>query len=96
MLIIWIILSMIEKYYLDVVIKKEKLSNGSDVFVAYCNSLGIASQGLNTDEAMKNINEAAELYLEEQPEKYQELEVSLPSFSIIEVKRNAKTASVIR
>jgi len=88
---------MAEKYYLDVVIKKEKLSDGSDVFVAHCNSLGIASQGFNTDEAMNNIKEAAELYLEEQPEKYQELEVSfsLPSFSIIEVKKDAKTAGIV-
>ncbi len=89
---------MDEKYYLDVVIKKERLSNGGDVFVAYCNSLGIASQGFNIDEAMKNIKEASELYLEEQPEKYQELEVSfsLPSFSIIEVKKNAKASNLIR
>lgn len=88
---------MAEKYYLDVVIKKEKLSDGNDVFVAHCNSLGIVSQGFNIDEAMKNIKEAAELYLEEQPEKYQELEVSfsLPSFSIIEVKKNAKASGVV-
>lgn len=88
---------MVEKYYLDVVIKKEKLSDGSTVFVAHCNSLGIASQGSNMDEAMKNIKEAAELYLEEQPEKYQELEISfsLPSFSIIEVVKNAKASNII-
>lgn len=87
---------MKEKYYLDVVIKKEKLSNDSEVFVAHCNSLGIASQGSNMDEAIKNIREAAELYLEEQPEKYEELAlVSLPSFSILEVKRNAKTSSIV-
>ena len=89
---------MDEKYYLDIVIKKEKLSDGNDVFVAHCNSLGVASQGFSTDEAIKNIKEAVELYLEEQPEKYQELEVSfsLPSFSIIEVKKNAKTSDIVR
>jgi len=89
---------MAEKYYLDIVVKKEKLSDGSDIFVAHCNSLGIASQGSSIDEAMKNVKEAAESYLEEQPEKYNELEVSfsLPSFSIIEVIKNAKTSGVIR
>jgi len=89
---------MAEKYYLDVVIKKEKLSNGNDVFVAHCSSLGIASQGEDMDEAIKNIKEAAELYLEEQPEKYEELEisVSMPSFSIIEVKKNAKASNIVR
>ncbi len=89
---------MAEKYYLDIVIKREKLSNDSDVFVAHCPSLGIASQGGDTDEAIKNIKEAAELYLEEQPEKYQELEisVSMPSFSIIEVRKNAKTSNIVR
>ncbi len=89
---------MEEKYYLDIVIKKEKLSDESDVFVAYCPSLGIASQGKDIDEAIKNIKEAAELYLEEQPDKYEELgrSVSLPSFSIIEVRKNAKTTNIVR
>ena len=89
---------MAEKYYLDVVIKKEKLSTGEDVFVAHCISLGIASQGSTTDEATKNIKEAIELYLEEQPEKYEDLEisVSLPSFSIIEVSKDAKTSDIVR
>ena len=89
---------MAEKYYLDIVIKKEKLSDGNDIFVAHCISLGITSQGEDIDEAIKNIKEAIELYLEEQPEKYEELElsVSLPSFSIIEVTKDAKTANIVR
>ena len=89
---------MAEKYYADIITKKEKLSDGSDVFVAYCNSLGVVSQGKDMDEAIKNIKEAVELYLEEQPEKYDELEfsVSLPSFSIIEVTKNAKTSDIVR
>jgi len=86
-----------EKYYLDIVIKKEKLSDGKDIFVAHCPSLGIASQGLSTDESIKNIKEAAELYLEEQPGKYEELNsVSLPSFSVLEVKKDAKTTGLVR
>ena len=55
---------MEKKYFMDVVINKEKLSGGSPVFVAHCISLGIASQGKDTDEAMDNIKEAIELYLE--------------------------------
>ncbi|MGC9309662.1 MAG: type II toxin-antitoxin system HicB family antitoxin [Candidatus Nanoarchaeia archaeon] len=88
-----------EKYYLDIVLNKEKLSNGNEIFVVSCPSLGITSQGEDMDDAMKNIKEAVELYLEEQPEKYAELSEkreSLPSFSIIEVKKNDKTASIVR
>ncbi len=88
---------MEKKYSVDVVINKEELSNGSPVFVAHCPSLGIASQGVNIDETMKNIKEAVELYLEEQPEKYDELSGDKsPLFSVIEVTRSAKTASIVR
>lgn len=66
---------MMTKYLIDVVINKEKLSDGNQVFVAHCPRLGIASQGYSTDEAIQNIKEAAELYLEEQPEKYGELAI---------------------
>ena len=90
------ILSMAKNYFADIVINKEKLSNGEQVFVAHCTSLGIASQGKTTEEAMKNIKEAIDLYLEEQPEKYKELELNLPFFSVIEVKKNDKIASVVR
>jgi len=84
---------MKNKYFMDIVINKEKLSDNSFVFVAHCTSLGIASQGKDVDEAMKNIKEAIELYLEEQPEKYSELAShELPLFSVIEVTKNAKIA----
>lgn len=85
-----------EKYMLDITINKEKLSDGSVVFVAHCPSLGIASQGSTIEEAQENIKEAAELYLEEQPEKYNELvKNEAPMFYVIEVTRNAKTANLI-
>ena len=88
---------MEKKYFADVVINKEKLSDGSPVFVAHCPSLGIASQGESLDKAMENIKEAVELYLEEQPEKYEELSGDKPSlFSVIEVTRSAKAASIVR
>ena len=54
---------MVEKYFVDVVINKEKLSDGSPVYVAHCSTLGIASQGKDVDEAIENIKEAIELAL---------------------------------
>ncbi len=92
---------MEKKYFADIVINKEKLSDGKPIFVAHCTNLGIASQGYTTEEAMENIKEAIELYLEEQPEDYELLELAdSPSmFSVIEIKKslikNAKTASNI-
>lgn len=61
---------MTEKYLLDIVINKEKLSDGSPIFVSHCLSLGLASQGKDVEEARNNVREAVQLYLEEQPEKY--------------------------
>lgn len=55
---------MEKKYFMDIVMNKEKLSDGSLVFVAHCRRLGIASQGKDIEEAMKNIKEATQLYYE--------------------------------
>ena len=88
---------MSDKYFMDIVINKERLSNGKPVFVAHCLSLGIASQGASVEEARASIKEAIELYLEEQPEKYKELSPEeAPLFSVIEVTRIAKVAHGIR
>ena len=88
---------MEKNYFIDVVINKEKLSDGSAVFVAHCTSLGISSQGLTMEEVMVNIKEASELYLEEEPEKYEELSTEEPPmFSVIEVKRNAQAPNIIQ
>ena len=84
-----------ENKYLDVVLNKEKLSDGSDIFVAHCTTLGIVSQGKGMDEAIKNIKEAITLYLEEQPELYDEISIEVPSFSVIELNKNAKTTNII-
>ena len=82
---------------IDIVINKERLSDGSPIFVAHCPSLGIASQGETLEEALQNIKEAVELYLEEQPEKGEELISNEPPiFSVIEVNESAKVASSIR
>ena len=86
-----------KKYFIDIVVNKEKLSDGVPIYVAHCPSLGIASQGKDMDEARENIQEAIELYLGEQPEKYEELwSESAPFFSVIEVTRNAETPHPIR
>jgi predicted RNase H-like HicB family nuclease len=89
---------MEQKYFANIVLNKEKLSNGKIVFVVHCTNLGIASQGCTTEEAIENIKEAIELYLEEEPEKYGELSLSNepPIFSFIEVKKNAKITNFIR
>jgi len=86
-----------KKYFADIVINKEKLSDGSPIFVAHCVNLGIASQGETFEAASENIKEAIELYLEEQPEKYSELTTEeLSLFSIIEIAKDAKTVDLIR
>ena len=88
---------MKEKYYFDVVIKKEKLSDGKPVYVVHCPSLGITTQGFSVEDARENIKEAVKLYLEEMPEKYEELiSAEEPFFSLIEVEKDAKIAHRIR
>lgn len=42
-----------------------------DIYVAECPEAGTVSQGYTVEEAMKNIKEATELYLEEFPIKTQ-------------------------
>ena len=87
---------MEKSYFADIVLNKEKLSTGETVYVAHCSNLGIASQGSTTEEAIANIKEAIELYLEEMPEKYEELKsMSEPAlFSVIEVKRNHPSSPI--
>lgn len=88
---------MAKKYFVDIVINKEKLSDNSTVFVAHCSRLGVASQGSTTEQAIKNVKEAVEVYLEEQPDRYDELVgEELPLFSMIEVLRSAKVTHPVR
>lgn len=88
---------MAKKHYLDILIVKEKLSTGEPVYVAHCTTLGITSQGLTIEEAQENIKEAIDLFLEECPEKLDEMESETPpTFSFVEVTHHAKTASIVR
>ncbi|MFQ5405865.1 MAG: type II toxin-antitoxin system HicB family antitoxin [Candidatus Micrarchaeia archaeon] len=41
------------------------VSKGKVAFVSYCPELGVASQGKTKANALKNLKEAVELYLEE-------------------------------
>ena len=87
---------MKNKYFTDIVINKEKLSDNSDIYVAHSTILVITSQGKDMDEAIKNIKEAIGLYLEEQPSKYEELlSKEPPLFSVVEVIKSAKATSSI-
>jgi len=54
---------MTEKVFTAVLHKEKKW------FVAECPELGTVSQGKTIDEALKNLREATELYLEEMPMK---------------------------
>lgn len=47
----------------------EEFVNNKKVFVAHCLNLGIVSQGNSYEEAIENIKDAINLYLEENPEK---------------------------
>ena len=47
---------------LTAIIRKEK-----DLFIVECPEIGVVSQGLTIEEALLNIKEATELYLEEFP-----------------------------
>lgn len=61
------------------------LHKEGDLFVAECPEIGTASQGPSIDEALKNLKEATELYLEEFPSP----ETAHPLVTSFEVAVNA-------
>lgn len=52
----------------DIVINEE-YANKKKVFVVHCLNLGITSQGKTVEQAVENIKDAINLYLEENPEE---------------------------
>jgi predicted RNase H-like HicB family nuclease len=54
-------------------------------YVAYCLELGVVSQGKNIDEAKKNLKEAVELYLEDQPKLKKKLSKEFPLVTTLEL-----------
>ena len=75
---------------LTAVIKK-----GEKQFVALCPELDVVSQGYTIEEALKNLKEAVELYIEEMgiPEGIEESDTIIVRF---EVKQHAKASSTVR
>ena len=75
---------------LTAVIKK-----GEKQFVALCPELDVASQGYTIEDALKNLKEAVELYIEEMgmPEGVEDSDTIIVRF---EVKDHAKASSAIR
>ncbi|HLC53539.1 MAG TPA: type II toxin-antitoxin system HicB family antitoxin [Candidatus Nanoarchaeia archaeon] len=70
-----------------VVIRKEE-----DIFIAECPEVGTVSQGNTIKEAIENLKEATELYLEEFPLEYSEK----PLVTFFEVTSNAPAEKGIR
>ena len=54
-------------------------------FVARSLELGVTSQGRTMEEAEKNIKEAVDLYLEDQPSKKRQLPRGIPHITWLEV-----------
>ena len=70
------------------------IKKGEKQFVALCPELDVASQGYTIEEAIKNLKEACELYIEEMgvPDGVGSEEVLVTSF----VLKEHETASIIR
>ena len=71
------------------------IRKGEKQFVALCSELDVVSQGYTVEEALKNLKEAVELYIEEMgiPEGISSSDTIVVSF---EVKHNEKTAQIVR
>ena len=55
-------------------------------YVARCIELGVVSQGKTIEGAQKNLKEAVELYLEDQPRKKKYLSKKAPIITTLELK----------
>ena len=62
------------------------------MYVAECPEIGTVSQGKNIDEAVKNLREATELYLEEFPFHKN----GRPIMTVFEVQPHAKAEKAVR
>jgi predicted RNase H-like HicB family nuclease len=57
-------------------------------FVARCLELGVVSQGRTVEEAQRNLKEAVELYLEDQPKTRIYLSKKTPLITSLELKHD--------
>lgn len=71
------------------------IRKGEKQFVALCPELDVVSQGYTVEEALTNLKEAAELYIEEMgaPEDTSSNDVMIVNF---EVKNLGKTSKIVR
>ena len=76
-----------DKFVFTAIIHKEE-----DMFVAECPEVGTVSQGYTIEEAIENLKEATELYLEEFPVKKE----TKPIMTIFEIKEHVKNPEIIR
>lgn len=72
-------------YKLSAIINKE-----DDLYVSWCPELDLASQGKSIEEALANLKEAVELYLEDEDAQ---LPQSTPLFTTLEVSHAEITAT---
>jgi len=63
-----------------------------DLYVAWCPDLDIASQGKSVEEALSNLREAIELYLEDEDAVIPKEKLT-PIVTTLSVEAHAKTAS---
>lgn len=68
-------------YKLTIIINKEK-----KWYVARCIEFGVVSQGKTIEEAQKNLKEAVELYLEDNPKAKSEMLNVAPFITILDLK----------
>ena len=71
------------------------IKKGEKQFVALCSELDVVSQGYTIEEALMNLKEAVELYVEEMgiPEEVLSNDTIIINF---EVKFNDKTSQIVR
>jgi len=68
------------------------LHKEEDMFIADCSEVGTVSQGKTIEEALNNLKEATELYLEEFPMTGE----NKPIITVFEVSKHAETEKNIR
>ena len=67
------------------------LHKEEDMYVAECPEIGTTSQGKTVEDAVKNLKEATELYLDEFPINVKEK----PVMTVFEVRQHAKITKTI-
>ena len=79
-----------EKLTLSSVVWRE-----DDIYVSWCPELDIASQGKTVEEALNNLKEAIELYLEDEDAQLP-FEKSPPILTTVSVETHAKASANVR